>query len=121
EREAKTALTLDRAAVLARVDGDEELLREVVALFLEDYPRVLAEVRDAIARGDAALLQRAAHTLKGSVGNFDAADCQEAALTLGLLGRSGHPPRGARVLKVVEGPLEALRRALAALVPATSG
>ena len=39
-------------------------------------------IRQAIARGDMQSWQRAAHTLKGSVGSFSAADARAAALRL---------------------------------------
>jgi two-component system sensor histidine kinase/response regulator len=80
--------SLDRAAVLARLDGDEELLRELVDLFLDDTPRLLAEARDAIAVGDSVRLQRAAHTIKGSVGNFGAEAVVNAAWHLESLART---------------------------------
>ena len=68
----KTEDVFDRERTLASVDGDMELLREVVGLFLEEYPKTLAEIRDAIDEGDPHRLNRAAHSLKGSVGNFGA-------------------------------------------------
>src|SRR5207248_10364829 len=69
---APSSTRLDRAAILARVEGDTTLLREVTDLFLEDAPRLLAEIRDAISRKDAKALERAAHALKGSIANFGA-------------------------------------------------
>ncbi len=64
---------LDEAVALSRVGGDVELLREVVGLFLDDYPQSLDLIRDAVARGDQAGLERHAHSLKGSVSTFGAA------------------------------------------------
>jgi len=57
----------DRAQALEATGGDEELLREIVSIFLEDYSRMVDELGTAIARGDAETARRAAHTLKGSV------------------------------------------------------
>src|SRR5262249_1948141 len=67
---APSAGSLDRALALSRVGGDAELLKEIAMLFLEEYPRVLDELRNAIARGDARSVERTAHGLKGSVSNF---------------------------------------------------
>src|SRR5436190_16020451 len=72
----------DEAAVLERVEGDVELLREIVELFLEDSLRLREEVRAAVAAGDAAALRRSAHTLKGAASNFGAAAVVAAALQL---------------------------------------
>ena len=72
----------DRAAALDRVDGDVELMKELAGLFLDECPQRMAEIREAIIRRDATKLQQAAHTLKGSVGNFGAAEAIEAARRL---------------------------------------
>jgi signal transduction histidine kinase/DNA-binding response OmpR family regulator len=45
---------------------DAALRRELIDVFLEETPRLLAQVRDALARRDGPALGRAAHHLKGS-------------------------------------------------------
>ncbi len=79
---------LDRALALSRVDGDEDLLREIAALFLDDYPNLEAKIREAVVSRDAKALERASHTLKGSVANFAADPVFRAALDLEMIGRS---------------------------------
>ncbi len=79
----------DEAALLERVEGDTELLAEIVALFLEDSPGHMEEVRAAVAAGDATALKRAAHTLKGAASNFGAAAVVASALELETMGRAG--------------------------------
>jgi HPt (histidine-containing phosphotransfer) domain-containing protein len=81
--------TIDEAAVLAGVGEDRQLLREVVRLFLADYPQRLVEIKDAIRRCDAGGLWRAAHTLKGSVGNFAATKAFAAAQRVESIGENG--------------------------------
>jgi HPt (histidine-containing phosphotransfer) domain-containing protein len=73
---------------MERLDGDLELLGELVELFLADCPRLLDDIRTAIEAGDAEQLMRAAHTLKGSVSNFCAPLAAEAAQKLEAQGRS---------------------------------
>ncbi len=53
-------------------DGSSDFLRELIAIYLVDSPKQLALLEDALSRQDAALALRAAHTLKGSSGNFGA-------------------------------------------------
>jgi HPt (histidine-containing phosphotransfer) domain-containing protein len=101
---------LDRELALSRVGGDAELLKEIAALFMEDYPNVLAELRAAAARGDAQGVERAAHGLKGSVGNFGAQAAVDAAFQLEQMGRAGNLSR-------VREAIDALARALDALHP----
>ena len=44
----------------------------MIHLFQEDAPRLLAAMRDALQRGDMAVLERSAHSLKGAAGNLSA-------------------------------------------------
>jgi len=104
---------LDRQVALLRVGGDEELLKEIAVIFLEDYPRVLAEIRDAIASNDAKQLEAAAHTLKGSVGNFGAAAVVASALRLEQMGRTAQLEQSAEVLHALEAGLSVLHVELA--------
>jgi CheY-like chemotaxis protein len=87
--EPDNQLQFDPGVILKRVDGDLGLLKEIADLFVEDTPRLLSEVRNAIARGDGKSLERTAHTLKGSVGNFGARSAFDAALQLEQMGRNG--------------------------------
>ena len=101
---------LDREIALSRVGGDTELLKEIAALFLENYNVWLGELHQAVSRGDAKAVEQAAHGLKGSVANFGAQAVVEAALKLESVGRS-------RDLTDVSSSLTALESALAALRP----
>ncbi|HYP09749.1 MAG TPA: Hpt domain-containing protein [Bryobacteraceae bacterium] len=80
---------IDRAVILDRVGGDEELLREITAIFLEEYPSLIDEIQAAAGAGDAKRLERAAHSLKGSVSNFGAQGPTQAAYKLETMGRRG--------------------------------
>jgi HPt (histidine-containing phosphotransfer) domain-containing protein len=50
-------------------DGEPDLIVELIDLYLQDAPRWIAAIKSAVANGDASLLKRAAHTLKGSSGS----------------------------------------------------
>jgi two-component system sensor histidine kinase/response regulator len=62
----------DRAALLATVEGDVELLEELVRLFLMDYPQRMAERQEALDAKDTIRLARVAHTFKGALGSLAA-------------------------------------------------
>ncbi len=102
---------LNSAVALERLGGDEELLREVARLFLDEYPALLVEIREAVAARDADGLQRAAHSLKGSVSNFGADAAYNAAFVLEMMGRT-------RNLAEVERGLAELDEALQYIHPA---
>jgi len=94
--------------VLARVGGDEELLREVVRLFLEDFPDMMDEIRRAAADRNAFALHQSAHRLKGAAANFSLTIVSKAALRLETMGQS-------RDLSGVEDALAALERETASI------
>lgn len=106
---------VDRATVLARVGGDVEVLREVVGLFLDNCPKLLSEIREAVARGDDKALARAAHTLKGSVSNFAAKNAFEAALKLETMGMEADLTGAEDAYAFLEAEITRLKPALAAI------
>jgi PAS domain S-box-containing protein len=73
--------------VLDRVEGDRGLLAELVSLYREESPRILAEIRRCVENSDPRGLERAAHGLKGACANLGARGAKRAALTLELMGR----------------------------------
>jgi PAS domain S-box-containing protein len=86
---APAASPVDWAAALEHLGGDPGLLRDLIGLFLAEYPEWLAQARRAAAAGDAAALKRAAHNLKGSMAHFGAHEAFEAARKLEIMGRDG--------------------------------
>ena len=99
---------IDPAALLAGVDGDRRLVRELIHLFLADCPQGLAKIKEAIRRGDAEALGRAAHTLKGSVGNFARKSAFAAAQRLEIMGRDGNLDNAGKTFITLESELARL-------------
>jgi two-component system, sensor histidine kinase and response regulator len=106
---------IDHAALLAGVDGNRRLLRELVRLFLADYPQRLVEIKEAVRRGDAEALRIAAHTLKGSVGNFAAKKALAASQRLEIMGRDGDLHTAGEACVTLESELALLREELGRL------
>jgi len=79
---------VDFAAALDRVEGDRDLLAELVRLFVQQCPAALQEMRQALRNGDAHLLERLAHTMKGSSASLGANRVSQAALVLEMRSRS---------------------------------
>jgi HPt (histidine-containing phosphotransfer) domain-containing protein len=71
------------------LEGNEELLVELVRLFLDDAPNQIREIHSALADGDALRLENAAHALKGSAASLGADPLAAAALKLEFRGRKG--------------------------------
>lgn len=112
---ANSLLVLDRALALSRVGGDEELLREIAGLFLDDYPSLVGKIQEALAKQDAQGLERASHSLKGSVANFGAEPAYQAALELEKIGRSKDLGHAASAFLNLQRSLESLQPELTAL------
>ena len=58
---------LDWGNALRGVNGDFQLLQELVQIFLDEVPKWLDQLRRAIAAGDRDAARRTAHTVKGAV------------------------------------------------------
>ena len=106
------------AELLETVGDDREFLAELVDTYLSDSPGLFAELRAAIAAGDATTARRAAHTLKSTSASFGAnglaAQCREieAVAAAGqLVGLDELVERAATSYAQVE---TALRRAVTA-------
>ncbi len=107
---------LNRAEIWKRVDGDLQLLTELVDLFTEESPRSLAAVNYAISHNDADGLGRATHDLRGAVSIFSAAEVRESALMLEALSRE-HDLTGAEAIYVdLERSVHELQESLVAFV-----
>jgi signal transduction histidine kinase/CheY-like chemotaxis protein/HPt (histidine-containing phosphotransfer) domain-containing protein len=70
---------LDRAGALARMGGDESILREILALFLDEVGTRDEALTRALEAGDKDLLAREAHSLKGASANVGATRLQQVA------------------------------------------
>jgi HPt (histidine-containing phosphotransfer) domain-containing protein len=97
---ASQLLCFNRGVAIDRVGGDEELLREIAGLFLDEYPGLIREMESAIDSSDCERLQRAAHTLKGSLGTLGAERAFPIALDLEMKARH----------KQLDGTADALRK-----------
>jgi PAS domain S-box-containing protein len=110
------AEAMDRNVARERLGDDSELLVELAGLFLDECPRLLSEVRCAVARRDGPALERAADSLRGSVANFAAATVMEAATALAQMGRQGHWEPAPDACAALEAEIEGLREALADII-----
>ena len=73
---------MDRDVLLAGFGGRADLLKQVVDVFLEDAPEMLARIKEALTTGNGAEVAAAAHALKGSVGLFSQGQAYEEARRL---------------------------------------
>jgi signal transduction histidine kinase/CheY-like chemotaxis protein/HPt (histidine-containing phosphotransfer) domain-containing protein len=79
----------DPSQMLQNIGGDQDLLVQLVDLFLERQADIMSQIRQALSLEDAVTVERVAHTLKGTAGNLCAPEVAVAAGRLEAVGRLG--------------------------------
>jgi len=98
--------------LLARFNGNRNLLRNLVRTFQDDCPRMMARIRGALGSRDARALADAAHGLKGSVGNFGDSAALDTARKLETIARQGDLEGAWEMYAVLEDDIARLLPAL---------
>ncbi len=96
--------------LLERLEGDQDLLRELLQLFRADSQTSLMKAREALAQENLVEVSRTAHTLKGMLKNLSMNACAELAAALETAARNG--ARGE-----AEALFQRLDRSLAGILP----
>jgi len=109
---AEKAAFWNRAEALGRIGGDEELLRELCQIFLEESPKLLEKLRQAVTAGDADAVMRAAHSLKGESSYLGAGGTSQAARQLEEMGRSNDLSGAGDTVAVLEREVAGLHASL---------
>ena len=110
--------TIDLSLAMKATEGDLELLQVVIEAFLEEYPALLAELEPAIRAGDNAVVQRASHTIKGTLrlfGNVPSRELAERLEEMGCtksLGNAESLGKAAETYDALKLSLASLRRQL---------
>jgi two-component system sensor histidine kinase/response regulator len=86
----------------AQVEGEPDLVVELIDLYAEDAPRHLSAIRSALAAGDRAALRRAAHCLKGSSASLGARGMEMCCEKLERLSGGELLQEGAMLLACLE-------------------
>jgi CheY-like chemotaxis protein/HPt (histidine-containing phosphotransfer) domain-containing protein len=80
----------DKAALMGRVMGDENLLRVVIIAFLEDLPKQFDALNAQLAAGDTPSAERQVHTIKGAAASIGGEALRAAAWEMEKAGRAGN-------------------------------
>jgi HPt (histidine-containing phosphotransfer) domain-containing protein len=91
---------------------DPNFLRELIDMFMQDVPERIAEIEQALAKQDAVLLCRAAHTIKGSCSNFGATGLMKISLEMEHQGKKADFAAAAAALPLREAEVELVGEAL---------
>jgi two-component system sensor histidine kinase/response regulator len=104
----------DERIALERTGGDRELLKELIAVFLNEIPTWMQALRAAVDGRDAAAVRRVAHAVKGAVDSCGASGAFDAAMLLERVGVSGDLAGAPAALAALERRIERARAELGA-------
>ena len=104
--------------LLDSVMGDRTLLVEMAELWLADSEKQERQIREGLDSGDAMMVQRAAHALKGSVGTFQACAAQEAAKQLEMSAKSADLVKARKAFATLSTQIDLVRQDLRRLARA---
>jgi len=101
--------SFDRSALLERLSGDEELLNEVLELFIKDIPSQLEELNQALNDNAAGEVRQRGHRIKGTAANVSAEAMREIAFAVEKAGEAGALDRAIPLVKMLEQEFEKLK------------
>jgi two-component system, sensor histidine kinase and response regulator len=110
EGQELTGQAWNLAELLDRVDNDQELLRELLNIFKEDFPRTMRSLESAVAGADLKNTSRLSHTLKGMLSSLGGTRAAAAAAKLEGLATTGETAS-------LKGALDALGHEAECLLP----
>lgn len=103
---------LDEKELVARLSGDRELAKEVVAGFLSDAPRQVEALRKQIELGDTKSIVLQAHTLKGAAATVSAPALRDLSFQIEQAARAEDTSGAASLVALLEKELERFKTAL---------
>lgn len=107
--------SVDREALVELLDENPDLIVTIIDSFLDDCPDYMQAIRRAVENGDADVLKREAHGLKGAAGSLRAEPASKAASALEDIGHSGDFTEAESSLETLEHEVDRLKDALLAL------
>ena len=116
DADVNTREVFDSDVFFEFVGGDIALIRQLVELYIEVTPRLLATARSALQDADPEAFSQSCHSLHGHVGNYHGELATVAVSRLHKLAREGKLDDAAPILSDCERELDRLRAALESYV-----
>ena len=73
---------MDLGELMARLEYDRDLLRDVLEIFLEEFPVLYGRLQEALAMGEMREVRVTAHTLKGMLASLSFGRASAAAMRI---------------------------------------
>ncbi len=101
--------SLDLSMALSSVGGNIGLLKRVVNRFMDTFPGQIEQIQTALVGGNAEMVNKTAHSLKGAAGIIGAKKVFELAHTLEDMGQKNQLSEASSVLATLKGELEGVK------------
>jgi len=116
ESQSQLDAVMDVNDALRRLGNDEELLRDIVQIYLEDAPGMLDKIHAAVSSADSNGLQRAAHSLKGLAATLSAQEVVGVASRLEHMGATRNFAEAAKTVAEADQRVGELNQAVQELL-----
>ncbi|HEY9875120.1 MAG TPA: response regulator [Candidatus Obscuribacterales bacterium] len=93
-------------------ENADEILAEMIDCYLEDAPKLMQEITEAVSQGNVAQLRQAAHTLKSSSATLGAKSLSSLCNELEIISRNGNTEGGLDKLPQLEAEYARVKTAL---------
>lgn len=105
----------DRELCLERFEGDEELLEELLEIYVDDAPNIFARFVEALEKGDLSVAEREAHSMKSASANVGAERVRDASMQAEKAAKAGDRATVERLLEEMQSEFQTFCLALGAL------
>ncbi len=111
----KDKIVFDKSDALKMIEDDEEFLRELAEIFINDVPEQMSEIKEAVISRNNEALEKSAHKLKGAVANFGRNATTDTAFKLERMAKDSKLDGVEEVYSSLVKDIENLMKALNAL------
>jgi two-component system sensor histidine kinase/response regulator len=117
--DCSSANVWDPGETREKLGGDEQLFQDVMRIFLEESGQHLAKLRRAIAEGQAEVIEKTAHSLKGELGYMGTPELVQKTRNLEEMGRRGDVEQAVSLFIALESDLSVLVSGVRSLITGT--
>jgi CheY-like chemotaxis protein/two-component sensor histidine kinase len=93
-------------------DGEPSIVERIIAIYLQTTPKLIQDMRAALAASDARLMKKAAHSLKSSSANVGAIKLSEISKDIEIIGRTGSIQGSETLIKEIEREYQEVEKSL---------
>lgn len=102
----------DKNEAIEIIDDDEDFVKELAGIFINDFPAQISKMKEAINKNDNKTLGKAAHELKGAVSNLGKKAVFKTCLKLEELCEQGSMNEAVKTYDVLVVEIERLAKVL---------